>query len=124
MRRWTCLAWSVSLSMSFGVQAAEPVLPPSPQVFGETNRLQLIEFLAPPIPDEAVPPSPINQLAPNDGATLPPMIASSGPADFFLERPFLALTAPFFEAPPLDRFVLRAGASSSCSSESSSSGAS
>ena len=76
MRRWTCLAWSVSLSLSFGVQAAESVLPPSPQVLGETNRLQLIEFLAPPIPEEAVPPAPLNQLGPKDGASLPPMIAS------------------------------------------------
>jgi len=76
MRRWTCLAWSVSLSLSLGVQAAEPVLPPSPQVFGETNQLQLAEFLAPPTPDEAVPPSPIDQVTPYDGASLPPMIAS------------------------------------------------
>ncbi len=76
MRRWTCLAWSVSLSLSLGIQAAEPALPPSPQVFSETSQLQLIEFLAPPIPGESVPPAPINQLGPNDGASLPPMIAS------------------------------------------------
>ena len=78
MRRWTCLAWSVSLSVSFGVQAAEPTISPSPQAVGETGQLQLIDFLAPPTPedDESVPPSPINPLGPNDGASLPPMIAS------------------------------------------------
>ena len=52
------------------------MLLPSPQVFGDANQLQLAEFLAPPIPDETVPPSPINPLGPNDGASLPPMIAS------------------------------------------------
>ena len=76
MRRWTCLAWSISLSLSLGVQAAEPTIPPSPKVFGETSQLQLIEFLGSPTPEEAVPPSPINPLGPNDGASLPPMIAS------------------------------------------------
>ncbi|MEK6257514.1 MAG: alginate export family protein [Planctomycetota bacterium] len=76
MRRWTCLAWSVGLSMSLGVQAAEPLLPPSPQVFGEANQLQLVEFLAPPIPEGAVPPAPVDQLTPYDSEALPPMIAS------------------------------------------------
>lgn len=76
MRRWTCLAWSVSLSMSLGAQAAEPEVPPSPQGLGDASRLQLIEYLAPPVPDEAVLPAPIHPLGPNDAASLPPMIAS------------------------------------------------
>jgi hypothetical protein len=76
MRYWTCLAWSVGLTLSLGVQAAEPMVPPSPQVFGESNQLPLIEFLAPPIPGESAPPSPIDQLGPGNGASLPPMIAS------------------------------------------------
>ena len=62
--------------MSLGVQAAEPTVPPSPQVFGESGQLQLVDFAGPPIPEGAVPPSPLNQLGPNDGASLPPMIAS------------------------------------------------
>ena len=76
MRRWTCLAWSVSLGLSFSVRAAEPTVPPSPRVFGESSQLQLVDFEGPPIPEGAVPPSPINQLGPNDGGSLPPMIAS------------------------------------------------
>lgn len=62
--------------MSLGVQATEPTIPPSPQVFSDSAQLQLVDFEGPPIPEGAVPPAPINQLGPNDGASLPPMIAS------------------------------------------------
>jgi len=76
MRRWTCLAWSVSVGLSFSVRAAEPTVPPSPRVFGEPGQVQFVDFAGPPTSDESLPPSPINQLAPNDSASLPPMIAS------------------------------------------------
>lgn len=87
MRRWACLVWSVGLSVSISAAAEETSLPPSPQDFGDEQRILLV--------DGAVPPSPEELKGVEDGASLPPMIAlQPGPYAAPSSPPAMAAPAP------------------------------